>query len=385
MDKNLKVFAAELIGTAVLMIGGPGSAILAAKSIGVLGVALAFGLSLLVLCYAIGGISGLPHQPGGVASDADHQEDQRRPVRPVRRRPAARRLHRRADHLDHRQGSEGLRRNEQLRPERLQQVQPVGVTGAGFNLLSTAVVEIVLTALLCFVVLASTHRKFHGALTGLAVGLTLTLIHLVSIPVDNTSVNPARSFGAAIFAGSDALKQLWAFILFPLVGAVVGVLVWLAVDDGKLEDTMLGGSRVMTDGPVTWRAARFTAPPTRWRRPSTDGPRAAARSHDRTRAGASAPALARPAGDAREHRHRAGRCPARRSRRERAAHHRRTVRSAVGFLELRQRLGHLPRRPHSLAVFTWAAPVSNRRRLTSRTYAGSVASSFIACSASSSA
>ena len=136
MDKNLKVFAAELIGTAVLMIGGPGSAILAAKGIGgALGVALAFGFSLMILAYAIGGI---------------------------------------------------------------------------------------------------------------AVGITLALIHLVTIPVDNTSVNPARSFGAAIFAGSGALKQLWVFIVFPIIGAVVGVLAWLAVDDGKLEDTMLGDSKVMT-------------------------------------------------------------------------------------------------------------------------------------------
>jgi hypothetical protein len=74
----------------------------------------------------------------------------------------------------------------------------------------------------------------------LVVGFTLALIHLVTIPVDNTSVNPARSFGAVLWSGnSDAWEQFWAFIVFPLVGAVVGVLVWLAVDDSRLEDTML--------------------------------------------------------------------------------------------------------------------------------------------------
>ena len=87
---------------------------------------------------------------------------------------------------------------------------------------------------------ATTHRAFPVAQTGIVVGLTLALIHLVTIPVDNTSVNPARSIATALFAGTDALKQLWAFVVFPIVGAFVGVLAWVAVDDAKLEDTMLG-------------------------------------------------------------------------------------------------------------------------------------------------
>jgi aquaporin Z len=98
----------------------------------------------------------------------------------------------------------------------------------------------VFTAVLVFAVLSTTHRHFTTAQGGLVVGLALTLIHLVTIPVDNTSVNPARSIATAIFAGTDAMKQLWAFVVFPIVGAFVGVLVWVAVDDAKLEDTMLG-------------------------------------------------------------------------------------------------------------------------------------------------
>jgi hypothetical protein len=76
---------------------------------------------------------------------------------------------------------------------------------------------------------------------GLVVGFTLALIHLISIPVDNTSVNPARSIGAALFADPDtgALEQLWAFVLFPLIGAVVGVIIWLVIDDSTVEDTLL--------------------------------------------------------------------------------------------------------------------------------------------------
>jgi len=80
------------------------------------------------------------------------------------------------------------------------------------------------------VVLSTTRRDFSAAAGGLAVGMTLTLIHLVSIPVTNTSVNPARSIAVAVFAGGDALVQLWAFIVFPLVGAAVGAVAWWLVD-----------------------------------------------------------------------------------------------------------------------------------------------------------
>ena len=97
-------------------------------------------------------------------------------------------------------------------------------SGPYFGVGATIVAEVVLTALLVLVVLST--PRFAPGLGGLVVGLTLTLIHLISIPVDNTSVNPARSLGAAIFADGDteALQQLWAFIVFPLIGAVVGVI-----------------------------------------------------------------------------------------------------------------------------------------------------------------
>ena len=92
---------------------------------------------------------------------------------------------------------------------------------------AAAIIEIVLTALLVIVVLATTTKGFAPGFGGLIAGLTLAVIHFISIPIDNTSVNPARSIGAAIFADSsvDALPQLWAFIVFPLIGAVVGAAV----------------------------------------------------------------------------------------------------------------------------------------------------------------
>ena len=114
-------------------------------------------------------------------------------------------------------------------------------SGPYFGLGSAIVVEVLLTALLVLVVLFTTTKKFAPGMGGLVIGLTLTLIHLISIPVDNTSVNPARSLATALFADSstEALQQLWAFILFPLIGAVVGVIIWLMLDEAKLEDTEL--------------------------------------------------------------------------------------------------------------------------------------------------
>src|SRR5690606_28051080 len=107
----------------------------------------------------------------------------------------------------------------------------------GYNFGAMLVVEIVFTALLVFVVLSTTTKKFTVSQGGLVVGFTLALIHWVTIPVDNTSVNPARSFGAVLWSGnSDAWEQFWAFIVFPLIGGVLGVLVWLLVDDSRLED-----------------------------------------------------------------------------------------------------------------------------------------------------
>jgi aquaporin Z len=91
----------------------------------------------------------------------------------------------------------------------------------GYGLLAVLVIEIVLTALLVFTVLGATHRAAPVGFAGLAIGLVLTLIHLVSIPVTNTSVNPARSIGPAVFVGDWALRQLWVFIVAPLVGAAI--------------------------------------------------------------------------------------------------------------------------------------------------------------------
>jgi aquaporin Z len=113
------------------------------------------------------------------------------------------------------------------------------------------VVEIVFTALLVFVVLLATSRLAPAGFAGLPIGLTLVLIHLVTIPVDNTSVNPTRSFAAALMQGTSAWEQYWAFIVFPLIGSAVGVAAWLIVAEETVSDTMLdseAGRRGHTEG-----------------------------------------------------------------------------------------------------------------------------------------
>jgi aquaporin Z len=114
-------------------------------------------------------------------------------------------------------------------------------SGKYYGLGSTIVVEVVLTGLLVMVYLFTSNKRFAPGMGGLVVGFTLTAIHLISMPVDNTSVNPTRSLATALFANTStgALEQLWAFILFPLIGGVFGVIVWLMLDDSRLEDTEL--------------------------------------------------------------------------------------------------------------------------------------------------
>jgi aquaporin Z len=236
MNKN-KVLIGEAVGTAILMIGGPGSAILAAKAIGgALGVSLAFGFSLLVAAYIVGPVTGCHINPAVTVGLwlAKKVDSALVPFYVVGQLIGAAVggliVFVIASGLD------GFDAKNNFAANGWGEHSP-----GGYNLGATIVVEIVLTALLVFAVLSTFRKDFAPGFGGLVAGLTLALIHLISIPVDNTSVNPARSFGAAIFAGGDALGQLWAFIVFPIIGAAVGVGVWLAVGSGALKETRLGG------------------------------------------------------------------------------------------------------------------------------------------------
>ena len=226
------ILFAELIGTFVLVLGGCGTAVLAGRNVGYLGVAIAFGLTLLCMAYAIGGISGCHINPavtlGLIIAKKCKTED--------------------APYYVFGQIIGGILAGAVLfgiavskAGANASTVRASGFASNGYGahspelykLIAAILVEIVLTALLVFVVASTFHKNFPGGFGGIAVGLTLTLIHLISIPVDNTSVNPARSIGVAVFTGGWALKQLWVFIIFPLVGGAIGALVWrlLAGDD----------------------------------------------------------------------------------------------------------------------------------------------------------
>lgn len=234
---NLKIFGAEAVGTAVLMVVGPGSAILAADAIGALGVALAFGLALLTMAYTIGHVSGCHINPAVTLAFWL--------TRKVSLVQAV------AYWIAQAVGAVigGLLLYLISDTGDLDKTGVFAANGWGdkigspFGMGAAIAVEIVFTALLIFVVLATTTKGYPVGFGGIAAGLTLAMIHLATIPVDNTSVNPARSLGAAVFAGSDALGQLWVFIVFPLLGAIVGVFAWLLVHDDNLESTMFGSQR----------------------------------------------------------------------------------------------------------------------------------------------
>jgi aquaporin Z len=227
------IAAAELVGTTVLILAGPGSAILAGDQIGNVGVALSFGFALLIMAYVIGPVSGCHINP---AVTLGMLLSKKIPLRHAVYAWVAQvvgGIFGAAIIFGIASGREGWERG----PFASNGWDRNGLSGLG----ATIVVEIVFTALLVFVVLSTTGRRFAPGFGGLAAGITLVLIHLVTIPVDNTGVNPARSIATAIFADADpsALGQLWAFIVFPLIGAVVGVFVWLLIDEATLESTLL--------------------------------------------------------------------------------------------------------------------------------------------------
>jgi aquaporin Z len=240
---DVRLLGAEAIGTAVLMIIGPGSAILGFDFMGPGGVAFAFGFALLAMAYTIGHVSGCHINPAVTLAF----------VLSSKLSLARATYYWLGQFIGAGVGgliiyliSENGDLDKTVTPAGEQIFAANGwgdEIGSPFGMGSAIMVEIVFTALLILVVLATTTVGYPTGFGGLAAGLTLGMIHLATIPVDNTSVNPARSFGAALFSGGDAIGQLWVFIVFPLVGAVVGVIAWMFVHNVRTEETMFGGAR----------------------------------------------------------------------------------------------------------------------------------------------
>ncbi|MGA9049361.1 MAG: aquaporin Z [Dehalococcoidia bacterium] len=218
----MKKYWAELIGTFALVLVGCGSAVIAGKYIGFTGIAFAFGLTVLVMVYAIGNISGCHINPAiSLAMLVAGRISWKDTVfyiifQCVGALLAAALLWLIASGM----------------PEYSVAVNGLGQNGFGefspakFSLLSCFVAEVVLTALFLFVIFGSISKNAPAGFAGVAIGFSLVLIHLVGIPITGTSVNPARSLGPAVFAGGAALSQLWLFWVAPILGAIIAALIW---------------------------------------------------------------------------------------------------------------------------------------------------------------
>jgi aquaporin Z len=229
---DMRNYVAEALGTMVLMLIGPGTAIFAIDKMGTIGIALAFGIALLSMAYTIGHVSGCHINPAVTLGFwLTKKIDTVTAAMYVVAQLAGAIVGGLLLYIASSGGDNDM--------TGVFASNGWGETlGSPFGLGAVVVVEIVFTAILVFVVLGTTSEGYPTGFGGLAVGLTLAGIHLATIPVDNTSVNPARSIGAAIFAGSEHLAQLWAFIVFPLIGGAVG---WGA-------HVLLHGNTVLPDG-----------------------------------------------------------------------------------------------------------------------------------------
>ena len=218
----MKKYFAELIGTAALVLIGCGSAVIAGNHIGYYGIAFAFGLTVLVMVYAIGPISGCHINPAITISMwvADK----------IKGKDAI--FYIIAQCIGGIIGAGVLWAIASGKANFSLAVNGLGQNGygvnspGGYSLLACFIAEIVLTALFLFVIFGATQKGAPKGFAGIAIGFSLVLIHLVGIPITGTSVNPARSLGPAVFVGGDALSQLWLFIVAPIIGGVITAIVW---------------------------------------------------------------------------------------------------------------------------------------------------------------
>ncbi|WP_343312963.1 aquaporin Z [Brucella sp. BE17] len=226
----LNKLSAEFFGTFWLVFGGCGSAVLAAAfpdlGIGFVGVSLAFGLTVLTMAYAVGGISGGHFNPAvslGLLIGGRFPAKDLIPywiAQVLGAIAAAAVLYLIAS------GKTGFTAGG-FASNGYGELSPSAVDGVGgYSLTAALLIEVVLTAFFIIIILGSTSSSAPAGFAPIAIGLGLTLIHLVSIPVTNTSVNPARSTGVALFAETAALSQVWLFWVAPLIGAAIGAVIW---------------------------------------------------------------------------------------------------------------------------------------------------------------
>lgn len=225
-------YCAEFLGTFWLVLGGCGSAVLAAAfpevGIGLHGVSLAFGLTVLTMAYAIGHISGCHLNPAvsiGLCAGGRFPASQLVPyliAQVVGAVAAGGVLYLIAS------GKPGFDLSGGFASNGFGEHSP-----GKYSMSAALVTEVVMTAMFLVIILGATDKRAPQGFAPIAIGLGLTLIHLISIPVTNTSVNPARSTGVAVFAGGWAIQQLWLFWVAPIVGAVLGATLYKVISSGK--------------------------------------------------------------------------------------------------------------------------------------------------------
>lgn len=219
----MKRYVAELIGTMVLVLFGCGSAAIAGQVLGTLGIALAFGLSIVAMAYVIGDISGCHINPAvSIGMWIDGRLDAKDLVAYIifqcigaiigiallaviiNSAPSL------GGYLATGLGQNGFG----------------SASSVGLDVIGAIIVEIILTFVFVFTVLGVTKKVENGAVAGIVIGLTLAFVHIMGIPLTGTSVNPARSLAPALFIGGQALEQVWVFILAPIVGAIIAGLIY---------------------------------------------------------------------------------------------------------------------------------------------------------------
>jgi aquaporin Z len=215
----MKQYSAEFLGTFWLVLGGCGSAVLAAAfpevGIGLAGVSLAFGLTVLTMAYAIGHISGCHLNPAvsvGLWAGGRFPANQLLPYIVAQVLGAV--------------AAGGVLYLIASGKAGFDVAAGFASNGYGYSFAAALICEVVMTAFFLIIILGATDKRAPAGFAPLAIGLALTLIHLISIPVTNTSVNPARSTGVAVFVGGWATAQLWLFWVAPIIGGVIGAAIY---------------------------------------------------------------------------------------------------------------------------------------------------------------
>ncbi len=220
--ESMRKYLAEFIGTFVLVLFGCGSAVIAGEKIGFLGISFAFGLAVLVMVYSIGNISGCHINPAITIAMLV--------ARKIRVKDTI--FYIIAQCIGAIVASAILFAIAKGKADYSLAINGLGQNGydahspMGYSLGSCFLAETLLTGLFLFVIFGATSLKAPAGFAGIPIGITLTLIHIVGIPVTGTSVNPARSLGPALLVGGEALSQIWLFLAAPVLGAIISAIIW---------------------------------------------------------------------------------------------------------------------------------------------------------------